>query len=175
MLWLPYANERPGVWMFLHELGLSISSGSTRTCVGKKSEQCSFARRKNNWWGGFTELGVGRDLWRLSHPTHLLKAGSARADSLGYSKPISNQFLNGSKYWDSTSSVGDLFLYLAILTIKKCFLIFKLNFLHFYLCLLPLVLLLVATEKSLSPSALHSPIIYSYTLIRPPRTFSPLG
>lgn len=63
MLWLPYPNENPAVQISLHEVGLSITLISTRTCVGKKSEQCGFARRiinkghSQNWdWQGPPEI-----------------------------------------------------------------------------------------------------------------------
>jgi len=178
ILWLPYANESPGVQMFLYALGLLISLTSTRTSVGKKSEHCGLARRNNNWHGGFTELGVGRGPWRLSSSTPLLKEGSARAGNLGYSKPICNQFLKTSEYWDATNSMGKFLQYLSILTIKKGILIFKLNFLCFCLCLLPLAVtskVLVTTEKSLAPFALHPPFRYFLTLMRSPWIFSSLG
>lgn len=46
---------------------------------------------------------------------------------------------------------------------------FRQTFSYFSLCLLPLFLSLVTTEKSLVPSSSHHPFRYLYTLVRSPQ------
>ena len=72
----------------------------------------------------------------------------------------SRQVLNISREGDSTTSLGSLFQGSVTLRGKKFFLLFRRNFLCFSLCLLPLVLSLGTTEKSLAPFSWHPALIY---------------
>jgi len=62
--------------------------------------------------------------------------------------------LNISKEGDSKSSLQILFQCSTTLTVRKFFLMFKWNFLHYDMCLLLLALSLGTTEKSLALSSL---------------------
>lgn len=74
-------------------------------------------------------------------------------------------------FQDSAAGPGNLFKCSIILTVKKLFLVFKLNFLNCGLCPFPLVLSLSITDKSLALSSLLPPIRYLCILIRPPPSF----
>lgn len=61
-----------------------------------------------------------------------------------------------------TASLGTLFQCVSILTVRKCFLMFRWNFLCFSLCPLPLVLPLCNTESLVSPSFLSPSVILTW-------------
>ena len=73
---------------------------------------------------------------------------------------LSRWVLNVSREGDSTTSLGSLFQCSVTLRGKKFFLMFSWNFLCFSLCLLPLVLSLGTTEKSLAPLSQPTAGIY---------------
>jgi len=94
-------------------------------------------------------VGVGRDLYGSSSPALPQKQGH-------YSRlhrTFSRQGLNISR-GESTASLGSLFQRSVTLSVKKFFFMFRWNFLCFNLCLLPLVLSLGTTDKSLAPASL---------------------
>lgn len=68
---------------------------------------------------------------------------------------MSSQVLNVSRDGDSTAHLGKPQC-LVTFTIKKFFLMFKLNFQYFNLCPVPLVLWLATTQKSPAPAFLLS-------------------
>lgn len=111
---------------------------------------------------------IGRDLWRPSGPTTMLK--QCRLDWLPRS--MSRWLLNISKEEDSTTSVGNLWKRLVTPSVKKCLLMFRGNLLRFNLWLSPLGLSLTTTEKCLVPFALNSLFRCLYTLIRIPWDFT---
>ena len=75
-------------------------------------------------------------------------------------RTASRQVLNISRDGDSTTSLGNLFQCFVTLKVSKLFLLFRWNFLCFIVCLLPLVLSVGTTEKSLAPSSWHLPLRY---------------
>ncbi|PKU46071.1 gamma-aminobutyric acid receptor subunit alpha-4 isoform x1 [Limosa lapponica baueri] len=81
---------------------------------------------------------------------------------------MTRRFLNISEDENSTISPKNLCQCPVTLTVEKCFLMFRKNLLCFTLCLLPPVLSLGTTEKSLALSSLFPPIRYFYTWIRSP-------
>lgn len=95
---------------------------------------------------------VQKDLWKSSGPNPLL--------SQSHLKPVTQAYiqtaLNISRHGESMTSLGNLCQSLVTLPVKKCFLMFRGNLLHFTLCPLPLTLSSGATEKSLAPSSVHS-------------------
>uniref|UniRef100_A0A8C6ZNU2 Uncharacterized protein n=1 Tax=Nothoprocta perdicaria TaxID=30464 RepID=A0A8C6ZNU2_NOTPE len=76
---------------------------------------------------------------------------------------ISNQ-KDISREGDSTTSLGSLCQGSGTLTVKKFLHTWRWNCLCFNLYPLPLVLSLATNEKSLAPSSLHSPFMYSVSL-----------
>ena len=116
---------------------------------------------------------VGRDLWRKSYP-------KPWATQSLFPRTMSRWFLNISKDWGSTASLGNLCGYLVPFmwvcgTVKKCFLMFRGNLLCFSLCPLPLILPLDTTGKSLALPTLQHPFRYLSTLVRSPWAFSSPG
>jgi len=107
---------------------------------------------------------VGRDLWRSSCPTAFLKQG--------HQEPVAwdhvQMAFEDLREADSTISLGYLCQCSENFTVKKCFLMLRRNLPHFNLCLLPLVLSLGTTEKSLDPSSLQLLFRSLYTLTRCP-------
>ena len=93
---------------------------------------------------------------------------SSRATYSRLPRTMSRRLLNLPKDGDSTTSLGNLCQCLVTLTAKKCLLMFRANLLCFSLCPLPLVLSLGTTEESLTPSSLHPPSRYLYTLMSSP-------
>lgn len=71
--------------------------------------------------------------------------------------------------WRLHNLSGHLFQCLTTLKVKKkkIFLTFQWNFPHFCLCLLPLVLPVYTSEKSLAPAVLLPPIRCLYILVFP--------
>ena len=83
--------------------------------------------------------------WRPSRPTspfHRLP------------RTTSSQVLSISTDGDSTDSLGNLCQCLTTLTRKKCFLVFRWNFVCFNLCPVPLAPSVGTPEKCLAPSSL---------------------
>jgi len=68
-------------------------------------------------------------------------------------RTLSRRVLNISREGESTASLGSLGQGSITLRVKKFFLMFRWSFLCFSLCLLPLVVLLGTTGKSLAPSS----------------------
>jgi len=66
---------------------------------------------------------------------------------------VSREVLNICREEDSTTPLDSLFEDSVTLRVKKIFLLLRWNYLCFSLCLMPLVLLLGTTEKSLAPSS----------------------
>lgn len=89
---------------------------------------------------------VGRELWRSSVPTLLLKHSHLEQDAEDHVHMILKEV-------DSTTSVGNLCQSSVTLTVK-CFLMFKQNLLFFSSCPLLLVLSLSTTKDSLAPPSL---------------------
>lgn len=83
--------------------------------------------------------------------SHLVQPPQLKQDHLKQAAQDHVQ-MNISNTGDSATCLGNLCQCLVSLTIKKCFLTFAWNVLCFSLCLLPLVLSLGTTEKSLTPS-----------------------
>jgi len=77
---------------------------------------------------------------------------------------MSRWLLKITKDGDSTTSLGNWCQCLVPLTVKRCFLMFRENFLCFSLCPFPLVLSLGTTEKSLAPSFLYPPFRGNYRI-----------
>lgn len=67
---------------------------------------------------------------------------------------VSSQILNISKDGYFTASPGNLLQCLTIITVKKCFLVFRWNCMYFDLCLLRLGLSLGTVNKNLSLSSI---------------------
>ena len=93
-------------------------------------------------------VGIGRDLCGSSSPTPLPKQGHLQQAV----EDLVQAGLECLLLW-RYSSLGSLFQGSVTLRGKKFFLMFRQNFLCFSLCLLPLVLPLGTTEKSLAPSS----------------------
>lgn len=103
-------------------------------------------------------------------------------DTSKFTKPQNHRMVEvGSKPWGSfcltpllskngqyMTILGNLFHCSVIFTLKKSYLMIRQNPLCFSLCSLLLVLSLGITEKTLTPSSLHSPFRYLYTLMRSP-------
>lgn len=99
---------------------------------------------------------ISGDIW-LNTPAYAGPPGEDPQDHI--------QLLDIFKQEDATNPVGNLCWWSVTLTVKKCFLMYRGNILCFTLCLLPLVLALGTTEKSLGPF-LHPPFRYLYMLVR---------
>ena len=82
---------------------------------------------------------------------------SSRATQSGFPRTVPGQLSNISMEGDSMTSLGNLCLCSVTLTVKKYFLMFRVNLLGFSLCPLPLVLSLGTAERSLAPSSSHPP------------------
>lgn len=80
-------------------------------------------------------------------------------------RTMSGHVWNVSKDGDSPTSLGNLCQCSVTLTLKKCFLMFRWDFLYFNLYPLPLLLSLGITKTSLPQSSLHSHIRYLFALI----------
>ena len=101
-------------------------------------------------------VGFGRDLW-----DHLVQTPcQSRVTQSRLHRTLSRQVLNISRERHSTTSLGNLFHCSVTLRGKKFFLMFRQIFLCFSLSLLPLVLSLGTTEKSLASSSWHPPLRY---------------
>jgi len=97
----------------------------------------------------YRTAGVGRELWRPSSPTPLLKQGHLQ-------QAAQDPVQAGLEYLQRRrlqTSLGSLFQGSVTLRGKKFFLMFRRNFLCFSLCPLLLVVSLGTTEKSLAPSS----------------------
>jgi len=94
-------------------------------------------------------FGVGRDLCVLSSPTLLPKQGHLQQAA----QDLVQAGLEYLQRRRNHNSLGSLFQGSITLRGKKFFLMFRWNFLCFSLRLLPLVLSLGTTEKSLAPSS----------------------
>ena len=101
--------------------------------------------------------GVGRDLCGPSSPTPLPKQGHLQqaAEDL---VQVGFEYLQRRRL--HKPPLGSLFQCSVTLRVKKFFLMFRWNFLCFSFCLLPLVLSLGTTGKSLAPSSWHPPCRY---------------
>lgn len=84
---------------------------------------------------------------------------------LSFSGPCLVMFWMPPRMETPPTSLGNLCQCSVMLTLEKCFLMFRWNFLYFNLYSLPLLLWLGITKTSLSQSPLHSPIRYLFTLI----------
>jgi len=120
---------------------------------------------------------VGRSLWRSPCPNPLLKQGHLKQ----WSKTVSRQLLNIPKHGHSTTTLGNLVQCSAIITVKKRFLVFRRNLLHFSLCPLLLVLHWVPLKDpaSILFTSSHQVLIYinqipepSLSRLKSPRSFS---
>lgn len=69
---------------------------------------------------------------------------------------VSRQLLDISSEGSSTTSLGSLFQCSVTYIVRKFFLMFRLNFLCISFCLLPVVLLLGTTKKTLAPPSWHT-------------------
>lgn len=83
--------------------------------------------------------------------------------------------MNISKNGDFTTSLGNLCKCLINLTVKKYFLVFRGNLLHFSFCSLSLVLSMATTVKSPDLYSLHLSFRYLYILRRFLWAFPSLG
>lgn len=113
---------------------------------------------------------VRRDLWKWSSLTPPVQSRVIYSRLL---RAVSSWVLIISEGGDSKICLPSLLQYLYHPSpVKPFFLLFTCSFLYVSLCMLPLVLLLGATKKSLAPSSLLSPIRYLYIYLQ---TFSLLG
>ena len=97
----------------------------------------------------------------------MVDIGRDHCGSSGPTQPTTaRRLLNFLKEGDSTTSLGNLCQCSITFNIKTCYLVFRQNRLCSSLYPLPFVVALGTTEKSLSPSSLHFPFRYFYTLIR---------
>ena len=103
---------------------------------------------------------VGRHFWRSSGPNPLLKQGHLLLVAQDHVWMVL-WYLQGA---ESTASLDYLFQNSVTLTVKKYFLTFRSSI----LCLLPLILSLGTTAKSLPSSCLHLPFVYLDILIWSP-------
>jgi len=108
---------------------------------------------------------IGKDLWRSSCPTALLKQHHLEPVAQGYVQ-MAFKYLYGSRLYNQ--SVQAVPMISHPMRVKKIFLIFRWHFLCFSLCPLPLFLSLGTTEKCLGLSSLHPPCRYLCTLMRSP-------
>ena len=97
-------------------------------------------------------VGIGRDFLRSCSPSPQLKQGQLEQVSQDHVQ-LNFEYLHRWRY----SSMGSLFQCLPTFTVKKCFLVFRWNFMFFKLCPLPLVLSVDTTEKILAPSSSFPP------------------
>ena len=104
---------------------------------------------------------VRRDLWRSSGLMPLLKQGHLEPAGQDHVQ-TAFEYLQGGRLHNLLWLLVPVFRYPCS---KELFPIFRVNFLCFNLCPLPLVLSLGTTEKSLAPSSLHLP--FSWDLPKP--------
>jgi len=88
-------------------------------------------------------VGVGRDFWASSGPTRLPKQAHLQQAAEDFVQ-AGFEYLQRRRLHNP--SLGNLFQGSVTLRVKKFFLMFSWNFLHFSLCPLPLVLSLGTTE-----------------------------
>jgi len=103
---------------------------------------------------------VGRDLWRASGPTSLIKQGHHLELVVQDPVQLAFDYLQGWRLHDFS---GQPVPVLGHLHSEKVFPDVQKEPPVFGLCPLPLILLLGTTVKSLSSSSLHSPSIFVYT------------
>lgn len=104
---------------------------------------------------------AGRDFWRSSCPIPVLKQAYLEQSA----QTMSRRFSSVSKDSNLTTAIGHLFQCSVILTVNRCFLMFRQNLPCYILCLLPLALSLGNIEKGLVMSSLHAPFRYLFTFI----------
>jgi len=109
---------------------------------------------QNHW-----TVEVERDLWRSSSPNPPLKLECPEP----FPRTMSRWLWKISKWSDATNSRGNCASAVNH-SIKNCFLVFKRNTLCSSLCILPLVITLGTTGKSLAPSPFYSFLRYLYKL-----------
>lgn len=100
---------------------------------------------------------IGRDLLGSTGPIPLLKTYHLELAAWNYAQS------NFEYLHHQSPSLGNPFLCLTTLILKRIFLVFRWIFMLFNLCPLPLVWLVGTTEKSLTPYMSFPPNLYWYT------------
>lgn len=132
---------------------------STEEKMGKWKRKPEWKREGKSLNGSH----IGREQWRSSNSTSLLKHSPPSM----LLRIVSWQLLSISREGESTASPGNLFPCSVIFSVEKFSLMFRCSSFH----LLPRVLLLVMTTKSLAPSCWQPPFKYLEELIRSPLRF----